>query len=228
MAVRATSAYQIPLNIGLGPEVTQCAPSSNEMLAAAREAVDANPALIGAAATSLEANGHAVPHDVLHAVETLRFKQWVFLRDTTTHSVFIEPDGNEAYAVLGLTDRIRNILGGSAVAIKAGVVEYRGRYVCDGIVGNPIWLGSNLKKEFNAALSHLKKKGRFHVACEPHRLARAFSRPQNWRHPSAPLGCDESSDSGVRVRRRTSWTCTVAGSQGFIGMSVTGATYETI
>jgi hypothetical protein len=138
-----------------------------EMLAAAREAVNANPALISAAATSLEASGQAIPSDVLHAVETLRFKQWVFLRDTTTHSVFIEPDANEAYAVLGLTDRIRNIVGGSAVAIQAGVVEYRGRFVCDGLVGNPIWLGSNLKKEFNAALSHLKKKGRFHVACEP-------------------------------------------------------------
>jgi len=138
-----------------------------EMLAAAREAMNASPALINAAAASLEANGQAVPPDVLHAIETIRLKQWVFLRDTTTHSVFIEPDANDAYAVLGLNDRIRNIVGGSAVAIKAGVVEYRGRYVCDGIVGNPIWLGSNLKKEFNAALSHLKKKGRFHVACEP-------------------------------------------------------------
>lgn len=29
-----------------------------------------------------------------------------------------------------LTDRIRDIIGGSAVAIKTGVVEYRGRYVC--------------------------------------------------------------------------------------------------
>jgi hypothetical protein len=138
-----------------------------EMLAAAREAVNANPALINAAATSLEATGQAIPPDVLHAAKTLRLKQWVFLRDTTTYSVFIEPDGNEAYAVLGLTDRIRDIVGGSAVAIKAGVVEYRGRYVCDGIVGSLIWLGSNLKKEFNATLSHLKKNGRLHVVCEP-------------------------------------------------------------
>ena len=83
-----------------------------EMLAASRDAVSANPALLGAAATSLEANGRAVPFDVLHAVETLRFKQRVFLRDTTTHSVFVEPDANEAYAVLGLNDRIRDIVGG--------------------------------------------------------------------------------------------------------------------
>ena len=138
-----------------------------DMLAAARKAGNADPSLISAAATSLAADGRAVPSDVLHAVETMRLKRWVFLRDTTTHSVFIAPDGSEAYAVLGLTDRIRSVAGGSAVVIEAGIVEYRGRYVCDGIVVNPIWLGSNLKKEFNAALSSLKKRGRFHIACEP-------------------------------------------------------------
>lgn len=138
-----------------------------EMLAAAREAANANPALINAAATSLEASGQAVPPDVLHAAKALRLRQWIFLRDTSTYSVFIEPDGNKAYAVLGLTNRIRDIVGGSAVAMKAGVVEYRGRYVCDGIIESVVWLGSNLKKEFNASLSHLKKAGRFHFVCEP-------------------------------------------------------------
>ncbi len=138
-----------------------------EMLAAARESINANPALIDAVAASLLANGQAVAPDVLHAVRTLRFKQWIFLRDTRTYSVFLEPDANHAYAVLGLTDRIRNIVGGAAIAIQAGVVEYRGRYVCDGLIVNPIWLGSNLKREFNAALSYLKKQGRFLVVCAP-------------------------------------------------------------
>lgn len=138
-----------------------------EMLAAAREAAYEDPALLDAAVASLEADGQTVPQDVLSATRTLRLKHWVFLRDTTRYSVFIEPNGTEAYAVLGLTDRIRDIVGGSARAIKTGVVEYRGRYVCDGIFGNVVWLGANLKKEFNTTLSLLKKSGGFRVACEP-------------------------------------------------------------
>lgn len=138
-----------------------------EMLTAAREAAYENPALLDAAAASLEASGQAVASDVLAAARTLRLQHWVFLRDTTTYSVFVEPKGTEAYAVLGLTNRIRDIVGSSGVAIKAGVVEYRGRYVCDGIVSNLVWLGGNLKREFNATLSLLKKSGRFHVACKP-------------------------------------------------------------
>ena len=137
-----------------------------EMLASAREAMNANPTLMNAAATSLEASGQAVPPDVLKASSSLRLKQWIFLRDTTANSIFIEPEGTEAYAVLGLTNRIRDIVGGSAVAIKTGVVEYRGRYVCDGIVESLVWLGSNLKKEFNATLSRVKKQGRLHVVNE--------------------------------------------------------------
>ena len=135
------------------------------MLAAARESASENPALLDAAAASLEARGQAVASDVLAAVRTLRFKHWVFLRDTRTYSVFIDGDGTEAYAVLGLTNRIRYMLGGSAAAIKAGVVEYRGHYVCDGIVSELVWLGANLKKEFNETLSHLTKSGAFHVTC---------------------------------------------------------------
>ena len=137
-----------------------------KMLASARAAAHANPALMSAAAASLETSGQAVSPDVLEAANSLRLKQWVFLRDTTTHSIFIEPEGTEAYAVLGLTNRIRDIVGCSAVAIKTGVVEYRGRYVCDGMVENPVWLGSKLKKEFNATLSHVRKKGRLHVVYE--------------------------------------------------------------
>jgi hypothetical protein len=137
------------------------------MLAAARQAASENPDLLDAAAAALEARGEAVASDVRAAVSTLRFQHWVFLRDTKTYSVFIDVNGTEGYAVLGLTNRIRDIVGGSAVAFKTGVVEYCGRYVCDGIVSAPVWLGANLKKEFNETLALLRKSGRFHVACEP-------------------------------------------------------------
>lgn len=142
-------------------------PSDNmlDMLAAAREHVKTNPALIEQAATALESAGQPVATDVLCAIETIRIRQWVFLRDTTKYSIFISPKENEAYAVLGLNDRIRNLVAGSAIAFNAGVVEYCGRYVCDGIVENPVWLGPNYKREFSSMLAELKKEGRMYVAC---------------------------------------------------------------
>ena len=55
------------------------------------------------------------------------------LRDTTKYSVFIEADGNEAYAVLGLTQRVRAIFGGTGAVIRTGVCRFHGVYVCDGM-----------------------------------------------------------------------------------------------
>lgn len=136
-------------------------------LAAARAVAHRTPALLAAAASALEGAGTAVPSDVLDAVRNLQLKQWVYLRDTTKYSVFIRADAEQAFAVLGLSDEIRDILGGTAVTFTAGVVAYRGCYVCDGLVENPVWLGANLKKEFNAALAHLRKRGRFHMAPTP-------------------------------------------------------------
>jgi len=137
------------------------------MLAAARERIKMNPVLIEEAAAALESSDQPVAPDVLCAIKTLRLRQWVFLRDTTRHSIFIAPKEKEAYAVLGLTDRIRNIVGGSAVAFNAGVVEYGGRYICDGIIENHVWLGPNYKKDFSSLLADLKKNGRMYLFPSP-------------------------------------------------------------
>jgi len=100
-------------------------------------------------------------------MESLRLTQWVYLKDTTKYSIFIDLEENAAYAVVGLTDRIRNILGGAAVTFRTAVVEYQGKYVCDGILESHTWLGPNYKRDFNAKFSELKREGRFRVACEP-------------------------------------------------------------
>jgi hypothetical protein len=127
--------------------------------AAARQRVVESPWLIDAAAAALDAKGASIPKDVLDAIKTIQLKHWIFLRDTSKYSVFLDPDGKAAYAVLGLTDPLRNIVGGSAVAFTTGVVAYGGHYVCDGIIGKIVWLGPNLKKTFNAKLSALRKTG---------------------------------------------------------------------
>jgi hypothetical protein len=91
----------------------------------------------------------------------------VYLKDTTKYSIFIDPDGYEAFAVVGLTGPIRGILGGAAVTFRAGVVDYEGRFVCDGILGSHMWLGPNYKRNFSAMFAAMKKDGRFRVSCEP-------------------------------------------------------------
>jgi hypothetical protein len=135
-----------------------------EMLATARDAAVAEPTLIEAAASNLEAEGRRLPEDVLEAILSLKLRRWVFLRDTTKYSVFIDVDGKEAYAVLGLTERLRDIVGGTGVLLQTGVFPFQGAYVCDGIISGAVWLGANYKKEYSDILASLKKSGHFYHA----------------------------------------------------------------
>ena len=135
-----------------------------KMLAAARDVTIASPSIIDSAASELERKESPVPLEIIVAIKSLDLKQWVYLRDTTRYSIFLEPSGEDAYAVLGLTDRLRDLLGGSGVSFRAGMVEFGGHFVCDGIVSDPVWLGANYRKEFSANLATLKKEGRFHVS----------------------------------------------------------------
>lgn len=136
------------------------------MLVEARKAVAADPARIDAAAASLAAKGCAVDADVVRAARTLRLKPWIYLRDTAGYSVFVDPGEDAAYAVLGLTDPLRELLGDSGAVIRTAVVEYHGRYVCDGLVDGVLWLGPNVRRELNATLARLRKEGAFHARCE--------------------------------------------------------------
>lgn len=132
------------------------------MLSTARDAVVADPSLLDAAVSNLEVDGRKPSEEVLDAVRSLKVRRWVFLRDTTRYSVFMDLDGREAYAVLGLTDRLSDIVGGTGVMLKAGVLPFQGAYICDGIISNPIWLGANYRKEYSDAFASLKKSGRFY------------------------------------------------------------------
>ena len=76
--------------------------------------------------------------------------------------------------MLGLTDRLRDIVGGSGVVLETGLVCYRGRFVCDGLVYKKLWLGPNYKKSFNAAFSEMKAKGRFYVKYDARNATHAF------------------------------------------------------
>lgn len=133
------------------------------LLAHARQVITDDPARLHSAAQALAQKDEAIAGDVLQAVESLQLKQWVYLRDTTKYSVFIDPELEKAYAVRGLTQPLKMVLGGSGLAIDTGVMAYRGHYVCDGVFsGQLVWLGAGHKSSFSENFAEIKKREHFY------------------------------------------------------------------
>ena len=135
-------------------------------LAAARSRLSSDPSLIDQALAALKSKSVAVDPEVVGAVRSLELEKWVFLRDTKAHSLFVHPSGHRAYGVLGLNDRIRDIVGGVGVLIETGLVQYGGRFVCDGLISRILWLGKNYRHNFNRAYQAIRSEGRFHSRYE--------------------------------------------------------------
>lgn len=133
-----------------------------DTLAAARAKYVADRSLLDAALAALSEKSPAIPSDVISAIRSLELKHWIYLRDTRSHSIFMDPDSEVAYGVVGLTNRIRDIIGGSGAVIQTAVTPYRGHYVCDGIVSNVAWLGPNYKRSFTSTLARIRALGQFH------------------------------------------------------------------
>ena len=132
-----------------------------------RKAVLEKPALLESAQMALKGTPDAIDEDFVEALTTLQVKHWVYLRDTRSHSIFIESSGTAAYAVLGLTNKIRDIIGGIGAYIETGLVRFRGHYLCDGLISQVVWLGPNYKRDFNATLRTLRSEGQFLGAAHP-------------------------------------------------------------
>jgi hypothetical protein len=138
-----------------------------EIVASGRARYAADPKRLDAAIAAAAARRKPLATEVAEAVRKMQLKKWIFLRDTNRHSLFLDPEGNAAYGVLGLTQRIRDIVGGSGAILETALLPYRGRFVCDGVITEVLWLGANYRKSFAALFSRLKKSGAFHVAYEP-------------------------------------------------------------
>ena len=132
----------------------------------ARDRIKQNPELLEEAVVELQASDRPVDEEVLRAIRTLRVDDWVYLRDTKSYSVFIQRSSEFALGVLALTQRMREIVGGSGVVIETGVVRYRGRFVCDGLVSRVVHLGPSYRRSFSAAYRALRATGRFEVGGE--------------------------------------------------------------
>jgi len=98
---------------------------------------------------------------VFEAIENIEVTNWIYLRDTTRYSLFIRGDQSAAFAVLGLTEPIRDIFGHSGLYLRTGVFPFGNRFVCDGLIESRISLGAGYKKAFNESYREIKKEGRF-------------------------------------------------------------------
>ena len=135
-------------------------------LVAGRAKLTKDPALLEKALERLSRRGVRIEQDLTNALRKLTVKSWIYLRDTKVHSIFMDEKCEEAYGVVGLTDRIRDITGGSGLFLESGVAPFCGVFVCDGLTIQRLWLGSNYKKSYNERLKELKSTGRFHTKSE--------------------------------------------------------------
>jgi hypothetical protein len=134
-------------------------------LVAARSRLLSDPSLIDRALAALKSKSMTVDPEVVGALRSLEVANWIFLRDTRIHSLFVHPSEHRAYGVLGLNDRIRDIAGGVGVVIETGLVQYGGRFVCDGLISRIVSLGKNYRTDFNRTYQAIKSEGRFYSRC---------------------------------------------------------------
>lgn len=136
------------------------------ILVAARSRLTKEPVLLDEACRRLSARSENVDEDVVRAVRTLCVTDWVFLRDTSAYSIFVHPSEPAAFGVLGLTEPIREIAGDSSVAIETGIVQFAGRFVCDGLITRIVHLGPNYRKSYSHVYRKAKADGHFLVRVE--------------------------------------------------------------
>jgi hypothetical protein len=126
-----------------------------------RQSLADEPSAIEGALDKLEDRGIHVEPRVEQAIRTLRLGDWIYLRDTRYYSVFLDSGSDSALAVVGLTDRLRDLFGASGVYVETGVVEYAGHYVCDGLFKSLAYLGPNYRQSFNESYEAIREAGRF-------------------------------------------------------------------
>ncbi len=132
-------------------------------LAAARTHAKDKRDLVEQAIADLEVQGRPVEASVVSAVRTMKVDNWVYLRHTRTFAVFLDKEIQNAYEVKALTTPLNQLVDEPPFVFEAGLFEYEGAFVCDGLALNPVALGPGYRAQFKAAYSAIRKAGRLHV-----------------------------------------------------------------
>ncbi|MGO9945587.1 MAG: hypothetical protein ACLPWG_01900 [Steroidobacteraceae bacterium] len=134
-----------------------------QRLAKGRKKLMSDVSLLDDALSRIHAQGQHVDETVIAAAASLQVKSWVYLRDTRRYSIFMEQAGIHAYGAVGITDPIKDLLGGSGALVETGLLLYDGRIVCDGLISPLAWIGPSYKRSFNEALSNIRSSGNFYT-----------------------------------------------------------------
>ena len=129
-----------------------------EILAFGRQAFLSNPTLLN----EYQQNYQKMPSWIFNAISNLMVKNWVYLKDTSQYSVFVNTDENKSYAVIGLTEPVKNIFDRSGMYIETGVFICENSYICDGIFSNAVVIETNNKKRYSKLFQEQKSLGFFY------------------------------------------------------------------
>ncbi len=140
---------------------------SHTLIATGRQRLRDDPDVLDEIVKARTQSGHPPDPQVVEAVATLRVQNWIYLRDTRHYSIFLDTELEAAYAVYGLTERLRDVVGDSGAIIETGLIEYDGKFVCDGIITMVVWLGVDYRRDLGRELDRLKREGRFYRYPEP-------------------------------------------------------------
>jgi len=140
------------------PDSAKAGKDSSQWLTQARRLYLENPAALA----QYRAQHPDADAEILDAIATMKIQRWIYLRDTTAYSVWMDQACEQSYGVLGLTQRIRDITpGGSGVVLTAGLMPLGGRWVTDGLIENLVWLGQNIRRDCTARYTYLRQSGQF-------------------------------------------------------------------
>jgi hypothetical protein len=137
--------------------------SVNTDLSNARALAKETPSLIEQALAELASEGAEVEPAVAAAIRSVRVETWIYLQHSKTYAVFLDKEAKNAYAVRALTTLLNQLLDEPPFALEAGIFEFEGVFVCDGLALNPVALGPRYRSQLKAVYSLLRKSGHFHA-----------------------------------------------------------------
>ena len=162
-ALRFIKGYKSVLLIALDIIGIECSDSIIDDLSRARAEILENSDLLEKAIAELSPKGCPVEPEVLQAIRSMKVSQWVYLRDTKTAAIFLDKEVKNAYSVKALTTPFHQVVDAVPSIFTAGVFQYFGFFVCDGIIENPVMLGPGYKAQFNVAYSIIRKTGNYYA-----------------------------------------------------------------
>jgi hypothetical protein len=134
-------------------------------LVKARDYLKEKPQLLHEAISKVNAQDESLDPLIEQAFLTMRIGRWVHLRSTKKYALMLDESLNNAYAVRALTTPLNELSGSPSSIFEAAILEYRGEFLCDGLVVNPIHIGSGLRADINNAYTKIKENGRFYKRC---------------------------------------------------------------